>query len=166
MSLETAYFIAQIAAALAIVASLLFVGVQVRTNNIQQRIALLNQRSEMTSRLNQLMVQDEGLCELLIKGADSLKHLTPAEYLRVSTFNHEWIMIARLVKHHEASAGVDDENFEVVRRSIQRLFRQQGMREWWARGKHVYSEREVEFIESWVEQDTKGMPERGAADAD
>lgn len=166
MTLEAIYFIAQIIAALAIVASLIFVGIQVRTSNIQQRIALLNQRSEMTARLNQLMVQDEGLCALLVKSADSIKHLTPAEYLRVSTFNHEWIMIARLVKHHKASAGVDDENFEVVKRSIQRLFRQQGMREWWAKGKHVYSENEVEFIESWVEQDTKRKPKRERAHAD
>jgi len=164
MTLETAYLIAQIVAAVAIVVSLIFVGLQVRTSNIQQRIALLNQRSEMTARLNQLMVQDEGLCELLIKSADSVKHLTPAEYLRFSTFNHEWIMIARLVKHHEASSGVDAENFEVVKRSIQRLFRQQGMREWWARGKHVYSESEVAFIESWVEQDARGKTETEARD--
>ena len=166
MSLETLYFVAQIFAALAIVASLVFVGVQVRTNNVQQRIALLNQRSEMTSRLNQLMVQDEGLCDVLLKGADSIDPLTPAEYLRFSTFNHEWIMIARLVKHHKGSAGVDDENFEVVKRAVQRLFRQQGMREWWARGKHVYSDSEVDFIESWIEQDKEKKPKREGAHAD
>lgn len=150
MTLETLYFIAQIVAALAIVASLVFVGLQVRTSNIQQRIALLNQRSEMTSRLNQLMVQDEGLCEVLIKGAESIRPLTPAEFLRFSTFNHEWILIARQLKHHKEAVGVDDENFEALVRPLKRLFRQKGMHEWWAIGKRVYPDSEVAYIEDLV----------------
>jgi len=132
MTLETFYFIAQIIGGLAVIGSLIFVGLEVRRNTKAYIHQLGMERTGFFTQSNNWIIENETLRQVLMKGQKSFKALTPEERLIFSTYHQHWIgaMIA---------LWSQEENFEVAPKhradfylAWERFSRSPGCREWWA----------------------------------
>jgi len=132
VSLETAYLIAQIFGGLAVIGSLIFVGLEVRRNTKAYIHQLGIERTSFFAKSNDWIIENETLRKVLMKGSQSFKALTPEEKLIFSTYHQHWIgaMIA---------LWSQEEHFEVAPKysadfynTWERFSRTPGCREWWA----------------------------------
>lgn len=79
MTLEALYFAMQIIAALAIIASLLFVGLQLRAQTREQRQIRIQSRNETLDRYFSVLNQAGEHREILVRGLDNFGSLSPAD---------------------------------------------------------------------------------------
>jgi RPA family protein len=63
MNLESAYFVVQILVGIAVVASLLYVGLQVRENTRATRMAAVQDLQALVGKVEELVIADGGLAE-------------------------------------------------------------------------------------------------------
>ena len=82
MNLESVYFLSQIAAAIAIVGSLLFVGIQMRHADKTQRALMHQATIQRTIELNQRLI-DENVLTLILKARDGQAQWSIAEIWQI-----------------------------------------------------------------------------------
>lgn len=131
MTLEALYFIAQILAALAIVASLLFVGTQIKANTREHRLVSLNMRSEKWVALNADITKDPALRDILLRGNVSRNDLSPNDAMAFDAF---WVRYASYiidVATQRALGIIDEGVWENYKYSMQVWCIHPGVREWW-----------------------------------
>lgn len=79
MTLEALYFIAQIMAALAIVGSLVFVGLQIRAQTKEQWLVRIQYRNESLSRFFEILNDRPENRDVFIEGLASFQSLSPPD---------------------------------------------------------------------------------------
>ena len=107
MTLESIYFIASIAAALGVIASLVFVGLQMRQNTLAIRLDSASQYQASLGNVELFIAQHPEFATLLVKGRTG-QELTEAEQLRL------WVFYGNVMRtwqnvHHQYLAGALDE---------------------------------------------------------
>lgn len=109
MTLETFYFIAQIVAALAVVASLIFVGIQVHGNTREQRNSRNRDWAQRVAPYWSDFFNNKELCLATMKANQgaALEELTPYEQFLIS-MNLMRLMDSFLMTYRQAQEGVDD----------------------------------------------------------
>lgn len=92
MSLENLSYLAQVAAAVGVIASLVFVGLQIRQNTHALSHTEQNTTQGEWSAIRMAVVQSRELAELMTAGLAGERELDAAERLRLETFlaEHLW----------------------------------------------------------------------------
>jgi len=98
MTLEAFYFIAQIIAAAAVVASLVFVGTQIKAQVAEHRQVRIQTRTESVGRFYDMLARDAGSRQIFIEGLASFRGLTPQDRIQ---FDNLMSMIARTALIYE-----------------------------------------------------------------
>jgi hypothetical protein len=88
--LELASHISQIVAAIAVVVSLIYVGLQLQQNTAQLRRAENNATETQFQAIRLMITQNHDVAELLTAGLTGGQHLDPADELRLETFLSEF----------------------------------------------------------------------------
>jgi len=138
MTLETLYFLAQIVAALAIVASLLFVGLQLRAQNREQQLARGNDAAESHDRFQKILIENPDLRDIWVKGADSMDALAPAERIAFGAFLALWVgAMMRFEQRTKAGYASPASRAETLA-MYRSVTRREGARQWWRRARGQY----------------------------
>ena len=88
MTLEAASFIAQIIGGIAVVLSLVYVGIQIKQNTKATRMAAAQTHQAMVGTIEELFITDQQLVELVLRAARG-DEVTPVEQWRLtSLFRH------------------------------------------------------------------------------
>ncbi len=100
--LDTIYTLSQILAALAVIGSLIFVGLQVRQSNKMMRDAAIRNHAEKFQEISRVMFESPGLAELWAKGGSDYASLDQVERIRFVNFVM-WFMriLEELMVQHE-----------------------------------------------------------------
>lgn len=131
MTLEDFYFIAQILAAVALVASLLFVGTQIKANTREHRLVSLNMRSEKWAALNTDITKDPALRDILLSGNVSRTDLSPSDAMAFDAFWTRYATYIIDVATQRALGIIDESVWENYKFSMQVWCDHPGVREWW-----------------------------------
>ncbi len=132
MTLEAIYFIGQTVAAFAIVASLVFVGIQSRQAGRASELATLQAMGERFDGFRRLLVSDKELVDLYDRGMRDPAQLDEAELVRFR------LMIFIAVEGGQASFLIKDNSaaakaqFEALDRLYVQVMGSPGGRAWWA----------------------------------
>jgi len=133
MTLETAYFIAQIVAAVAVIASIAFLALQVRENTREQRLRREYEIHQMSVGYFDHFTDDEANAEVFIRGGYDYRGLSGPEKFRFNNLaskavrNFEFILVLH-------NAGVLNEaTLERQERMLFSLFGMPGTKLWWQR---------------------------------
>jgi len=138
MTLEAIYFLTQIIAALAIIGSLVFVGLQIRANTREHRVNTYNMRSERWSAINNILSSNSDLREILVKGGKSYDGLTTAEKIAFAAFWQQYCSyIIDVATQHELGA-IDDVIWKNYEFSFRQFCRMPGARAWWRDQGHKF----------------------------
>ncbi|TNE37207.1 MAG: hypothetical protein EP347_08440 [Alphaproteobacteria bacterium] len=145
MALETAYFIAQIIAAIAVVASLIFVGLQVRAQTAEQEARRLQDRIALTATLNKQTVEDKELRRVMIKvNQKGVGSLTQEEIMIMSALFRNILLLTQINYFNAPKGGLPDRN---AIGTLARALTGPMLQDLWPRLKSDYSPDFVEFVE-------------------
>lgn len=131
MTLEAFYFIAQIIGGLAVIGSLIFVGIEVRRNTRAQYHQLAIERGGFFGKSNAWIMENGDLRKALLKGSASYEALSPEEKLIFSTYHQHWIAAMIALWSQEEMIRVEPKYSAAFYQRFDQFSRTPGVREWW-----------------------------------
>jgi hypothetical protein len=154
MTLEEAAFVSQIVSAIAVAASLVFVGVQMRQNTKAVRASTSQAHSANYHEIVAHLI-DGAFAEVWRRGAAEPSALTETERVQFLAF------ASTLYRFYEASrvqwqrGNLDDEHWHTIEQQAVSLAGLPGVKYWWTLRRQWHS---AEFRE-WLESLTPAAPE-------
>lgn len=133
MSLETIYYITQIIAVAAVVASLIFVGIQIKQQRDDALLASIRDIHKEWRDLMRYLIENPEMNELMWFKArpDGLAALTPEESLRVIQHADIFINYWQEVYHRHKQDRLDDTHFLAMEQKLAGIVDAKGGGELW-----------------------------------
>jgi hypothetical protein len=123
----------------AVVASLVFVGFQIRQNTKATRAASHHAVSEALNRLNMLWARNGEVTRIWLSGMSDRRTLTPEERWRFDSTVRAYLHVCETM-YTQADLGAGD--FGIVtaeENGIKTVFSSEGVREWWVENPFGFS---------------------------
>lgn len=131
MTLEELAYISQIIGVVAVFASLIFVGVQIRQNTLATRAASHNAVSDSLNEINRMFAENADLTRIWIAGAANRQALTPEERWRFDSTMRAYLHVCETM-FIQAGLGTGDKSvLQAEEEGIRRTLAAPGVREWW-----------------------------------
>jgi len=140
MSLEQASYLSQVIAAIAVLASLVFVGLQIRQNTRSQRVVAVDSLAAAIAAINVPAIESPALGEALAKalqdwGAASREQRIIAHYFLFSYFK-----LAENAWYQQKTKVLDSNQWLGWETMLRAFYHSEGVkRGWWPRRRHAYS---------------------------
>ncbi|MGH8094990.1 MAG: hypothetical protein ACREIF_16210 [Chthoniobacterales bacterium] len=150
MSLDQIAVVSQIVAAVGVVGSLIFVGLQVRQSNQMMRDGAIRHHAERIQSVSKAMFEDADLAGIWLKGGENVEKLSPEERVRFVNF---YVYVLRVWEqlHLQKVAGIMDRQMWDANVNILRdIHRLPGAAAVWSVRRHLFSRRFQDFYESFV----------------
>ena len=147
MNLAEASQIAQIVGSAAVVASLIFVGFQIRQNTKATRAASHHEVSVALNWINLLWARSGEVSHIWIAGLSERGALTPQERWRFDSMVRAYLHICETMY---IQAGLGSGDFGIVmaeENGIKTLFASDGARQWWAENPFGFSPEFRQYID-------------------
>jgi hypothetical protein len=139
MTLEDIYYISQIAAVIAIFASLVFVGLQIRQNTLATRAASHNAVSDSLNEINRMFAENADLTRIWLAGQANRQALTPEERWRFDSLMRAYMHVCETM-YVQATLGTGDKGVMLAEEDgIRAVFTTPGSREWWIENPYGFS---------------------------
>jgi hypothetical protein len=131
MSLEAFYFISQIGAALAVVASLLFVGVQLRQNTRAVRAAASQAHSANYLQAVSSLFENGEVARIWRLGLVEFEALGDDDKVRFLAFTSALFRFYEASRVQRLRGQLDAEHWLTIEQQAKSLSGQEGIRAWW-----------------------------------
>ena len=133
MTLEALYFIAQIVAALAVIASIVFLSMQVRENTREQKLKREHELQQMSVSFFDHFTDDEANAEVFIRGGYDYRGLSGPEKFRFNNLASKAVRDFEYMLTLNKAGVLDGPTLERQERMIFSLLGTPGARLWWER---------------------------------
>lgn len=131
MTLEEISSIGQLVAATATVASLIFVGLQIRQNTRATRAASHNSVSDSLNEINRMFAENADLTKIWLAGMADRQALTAEERWRFDSTARAYMHVCETM-FIQAGLGAGDKSvMHAEEEGIRTAFASPGIREWW-----------------------------------
>ena len=147
MTIQELGSIGEFVAALATIATLIYLAVQVRQNTRALRSSTFQDLSGGMTKVSEAIATHPDLSTLMVKGSDGLTLLTSEERLRL---NFLFVMAFRrfeAVFTQRSLGNVEPELTAGFERSLLSIVASGGGAEWWETGKPAFNTQFVEFVD-------------------
>ncbi len=151
MAWEAVSALAELIGAVGVVASLLYLSVQVRTSNRASAVQSKLESTRLLSEFMDILLEHPEQNQLLIRGRQDLGSFSPDEYLQFSNLSLKafWFFSAGYFQFRKRTLS-DGDWFE-IRAVIHYWLRAPGCREWWDKlGRSMFGADFVAFIDSEI----------------
>lgn len=146
MTLEDIYFLAQIFAAVAVVGSLIFVGLQVRANTREQAINRVHQRAAISAGINGWVATDPHVRAVLAKAYHGLDELTLDEFSTYMGLMRQMLILLQL-SMQQVPSGPLNMRSQSAFPALARVMSGKGFEQFWAHFRNDYPEPLCERID-------------------
>ena len=157
VSLEQASFLAQIISAIAVFASLVFVGVQVRQNTKAVRAASSQAHSAMYHSLTDNIVNAEGFADVWRRALDNLDDVNEEELVRFFSFASASFRFFEASRVQWLLGQLDDEHWHTIEQHATALAAKPGIRAFWQLRRHWHCRAFQEWFESLPTTEVKPL---------
>lgn len=131
MTLENIYYVGQTIAVVALVLSLVFVGVQIRQNTRATRAASHNEVSNSLNEINRMFAENADLTRIWLAGAENRQALTAAERWRFDSTLRAYFHVCETM-FMQARLGAGDKGVVAAEEGgIRAILASPGVKEWW-----------------------------------
>ncbi len=138
MTLEEFNYIAEIIASIAVIASLLYVGLQVKQSTMASHSAAAQANVSALNECVGLINASDKLADILQQGAQSLSALKGGDLIRFMAF-HDQLFLTFQSYYQQWKDGAFDERLWLLhRQSALDLLSQPGQQEWWGTRRHWF----------------------------
>ena len=140
MKLSEWAHIAEVTGAVAIVASLIFVGLEVQENTRVNRLTMDRTIDQQSIALNLLIAESPDLADILVKGELDRDNLTPAEQARFDNYCLSRFGSYENIVGDYYAGFVADVEFQLWAKHFEFRFDKPGYRQFWIAHRNVYFE--------------------------
>jgi hypothetical protein len=139
MNLEQWSNYAEIFGVIALVISLIYVGLQVRQNTNVMQVGAAQAFAELYNTFTNTLSSDAVLAELWLRGMQDLESLDEVEKVRFSALAAQCARVfeSALVQHDKGA--LDEDVWTGFQPAIRDVFSQPGVKTWWEKRKHWHS---------------------------
>ncbi len=154
MSLQTLTAIAQISTAVAIVPSLIFLGIQVNQATRAVKASASQAHAAMYQALSASIVDDpEGFAKIWRKGLRASASLSDDELARFYAFTSSLLRFFESARVQRLRNQLDLEHWRAIERQAQDLAAEPGVREFWSARRHWHCVHFQRWFESLFDDD-------------
>ena len=150
MTLEEIGILSNIAAALAVMGSLIFVGLQVRQANRMMKDAAIRLHAEKIQSISQAMFEVPGLADVFARGGADISKLSLEERIRFINFCTYILRILEQLHLQREMGLMDKELWEANIKIIRDIHQLPGFASAWEIRRHTLSVRFQKFYEHYV----------------
>jgi hypothetical protein len=136
--LEQIYFIGQTISAIAVVLSLIYVGLQIRQNTKATRMSAAHSFLDTQNAYVGLINQSGALADILGRGADGLSNLQRGEVIQFSAFHDQAFSSFQTFFTEWKDGMLDDRLWGSHKHAMADLMVHPGVQTWWSNRKHWY----------------------------
>lgn len=142
--------LAQAVSSVAVVASLVFVGVQLHRNTLTTRAASHHAIIEALNRIDLLWAQDQDLVRVFLAGVEDRSALTHEERWRFDSILRAYLHVYESMYTEAKLGAVDDDVVTAEDSGIRFVFASAGVRDWWTENPFRFSREFRSHIERLV----------------
>lgn len=126
--------ISEMLGAIGVIASLVYVGSQVRASTKASRIDSKLRLTEKLINFGDLLIENPNLNDIMIRGRQGLKELSKEDYVQFSNLCQKacWHLSAAYFMHR--NDAISDEDFHEFRFVAKYWTSSMGFRQWWEKG--------------------------------
>ena len=158
MTIQDLGSVGELLAAIATIATLIYLARQLRANTAAVRGDSRRAHRSAASAMNRLIASDENVAALFNAGLSDFNGLEPAQRTQFTFFMAELIGIWEQA-HQEFEAGVMDEfHVEALGRSYGVFLNTPGGREWWGSVRNMYPPAFRDFVDSRTDSPAQPPP--------
>ena len=140
--------IAEIGASIGVLISVIYLGIQIKGGNEQLRAQSYNDTMEMLHKPFELIVQDQGLADIVVRAETDPDSLSQGEWQRYS-----YLLVLRY-DGYEHAYYAHDELWEGIESGLgSNLASNKGFRKFWAQRGSIFAEPFHGFVESKLAQE-------------
>ena len=151
MTLEAFNYIAEIIASIAVIASLLYVGLQIKQNTAATQATAAQSFAEVDTEFVGLINTSNNLADILHRGAKGLSAIKGGELIQFMAFHDAVVMAIQSAYVQWDNGALDDRLWGSFKQALMDLLVQPGQREWWQHRRHWYSQDCQEYVDSAAE---------------
>jgi hypothetical protein len=158
MTLEEFNYIAEILASVAVIASLIYVGLGVRQNAAATQVATgqayVNTMNEYVGLIN----TSSNLADVLHRGANGLSNLKESEVIQFGAFLDQSFINFETFYFQWKAGVLDARLWSIYSHAIADFMVQTGQQQWWGTKRHWYDQEFQEYVDHVIaEDDAKPM---------
>ena len=131
MTLEQAYFIAEIAAASAVVVSLLYLGMQLRSSRIQSKKEAVKMLTKQRGEFVKTLALDQEMAYIIPKGLAAKSRLPANEHYRFSSYFQYMFIEFELGFQTWKDGDINDQLWKGWDTAIRWWLKFPGVQKWW-----------------------------------
>lgn len=147
MTLEELYFLAGIVTGFGVIGSLLFVGLQMREQNRDNRLQAYHNFATQLRQLSTTMAKDEGLSRLWLESTNNgLDDLKTVEQQRLSFFVQAFMRTFEDAFFQYREGRLREREWESIERSLTTWKSSNLFRSYWANRSFMYSDEFVTYM--------------------
>lgn len=139
MSIQDWGAIGEIVGALAVVASLIYLAVQIRQNTRQislnlesSKLAAFEQNVESGNRARELLIANPAIADLFLKGLADYRSLPPTDKFRCNMLFRNLLSAIQGGYIRQLTIGGDPEHFDGIKKTLDTLLKNPGIHQWLA----------------------------------
>ena len=138
MELEQLSFISEIVAAIAVIASLIYVGRQVKENTTATKSTAAQAMADTMNGYVGLINSSSNLSDILHKGATGLDNLQGGEVIQFGAFHDQMFICSESLYYQWNDGVLDDHLWNVYRHAMVDILMQKGSQDWWENRRHWF----------------------------
>ena len=146
MTLEEFNYIAEIIASIAVIASLIYVALEVRQNTVAVRLNTLHDVKDTIRETNLLVAKEGDLAEIVFEGLADLAKLSGAPKARFYTWAHNLFLGYENLYLQYLGGALDPRHWSGMAQHMRDVSSVPGMQAYWADRRHWFTE---EFRKYW-----------------
>ena len=153
MALEQYAYLADIIAAIAVIASLIYLARELRQNTNAIRVSSSDNFVEFNFKLNSAVAMNREFAELWMKGMSDFDSLDAVEKQRLVMFDFQAIAGWHNWFNQRQEKLISDAHWIELTGTFEIFGQRQAIREAWKMFKHIYKEPYQEFMAQYLESD-------------
>ena len=157
MALVEFYYIAEIVAAVAVIGSLVYLGIQVKGNTRALQATAAHSFVDTNHSFVGLINQSPVLGDILVRGHKSLSNLEDGEIAQYSAFHDQCVMTMESNYYLMRDGVLDKRLWDTHEVALLELLNMPGMQEWWKNRSHWFSQEFSEYVNQRFSEKT-GRP--------
>ena len=150
MTIQELGSLGELVAAIATVATLIYLALQIRHNTQATRAASFHAISDSMNHVNVSIAQSPGLARIFVVGSTERGSLTEEERLQYDNVLLSYFHVFETM-HYQARVGAGERNLLVAEeRSLAALLSTPGVREWWAENPYAFGPEFRSYLERFL----------------
>ena len=155
MTIQELGSLGEFVAAIATLATLIYLALQIRQNTTVTRAMSYQSVTEARNQVNLSITQNADLARIFLAGSADRESLSPEDRLRFDCSCLSYIHVVETM-YYQASVGTGDKSLlEAEERSLRDLMSTPGIRAWWRENPYAFDPEFRAYIDGFFENETK-----------